>query len=168
MQQRDTEIKAAVNELSADATSETRDAVAKLINARIDFYEMGCRALGTYCNELAEKDIKRFVATFAAIVRSQALGDLGIYKAEVTYSAISVTGDEARAQTSARMEEVELPVTYLLHRKDANWWVYDIVIDGVSTVDGYAVSFQGYIRKRGFEALMTSLERRLDRSRSGQ
>ena len=163
LQKRDLEIKEAVGELSPDATAETRDAVAELINARIDFSEMGRLALGDHFAELSDEEQQRFVATFAAIVRSQALGDLSVYQAEVTYNSIDVTEDRARAQTSALMEDVTLPVDYLLHRKDDLWWVYDIVIDGVSTIDGYSVSFRSYIRRRGFDAFMASLDRRLAR-----
>ncbi len=164
LQKRDMEIKAAVGEMSADATVDTRDAVAELINARIDFGEMGRRALGPHANDLSEEELERFINTFAAIVRSQALGDLSVYQAEIAYKDISVTGDEASAHTSAVMKDVTLPVKYLLLREDNNWWLYDIVIDGVSTIDGYAVSFRSFIRKRGFDTFMANLDRRLARS----
>jgi phospholipid transport system substrate-binding protein len=49
-----------------------------------------------------------------------------------------------------------------LNRKDGEWRVVDIVLDDVSTAEGYARSFQTVIRKRGFDALMTSLNKKLD------
>jgi len=36
----------------------------------------------------------------------------------------------------------------------------------VSTVEGYSRSFQSYIRKRGFDALMDNLNKRLEQNRS--
>jgi phospholipid transport system substrate-binding protein len=56
-----------------------------------------------------------------------------------------------------------MKVEYALGLRDAEWRVDDIILDGVSTTEGYARSFQTYMRKRGFDALMTNLQKRLDK-----
>jgi len=43
--------------------------------------------------------------------------------------------------------------------------VHDIVLDEVSTVGGYERSFRRIINRRGFDALMNSLENRRARAR---
>jgi len=59
-------------------------------------------------------------------------------------------------------------VVYDLAKKDDAWFVTDIEIDGTSTVRGYANSFQRVMKRQGVEAgydrLMTSLQRRLERA----
>ena len=166
LEQRDRDIKAAVGSLEAEDSGVNRQRAAGLINERIDFAEMGRLALGPHYEDLSATDRERFVSTFAAIVRSQALSDISIYRARVTYDSVRVTGAKAFVQTRALVNGTTLGVDYLLHRKEDGWWLYDIVIDGVGTVDGYSVSFRSYIRKRGFERFMQSLENRL--SRTGQ
>jgi phospholipid transport system substrate-binding protein len=46
-------------------------------------------------------------------------------------------------------------------RGEGGWHVTDVSIDDVSTVEGYARSFQSMIRKRGFDALMQRLREKL-------
>lgn len=160
LQTRDRDIKQAVARLE-DGTQTERDRAASLINDQIDFEEMGRLALGNYWSDLTEAQRADFVATFGAIVRGQSLSDLTVYNAVVTIDSIGVSGTKAYVRTRADVEGTALKVEYLLRRKDEAWWLYDIILDDVGTVEGYAISFQTYIRKRGFEQFMASLKKKL-------
>ena len=161
MESRDREIKEAIRDI--DENEAQHDRAIALINDGIDFEEMGRLALGRYDEDLSDDQRKDFVETFAAIVRAQSLADLSVYNAIVTYDAVSVTGNKAYVRTWAKLDDTALEVEYLLHRKGEAWWLYDIIIDGVGTVQGYATSFQTYIRKRGFDQFMAGLHKRLAR-----
>ncbi len=157
--QRDRDIKAAVRAMENDPSQ--REVARSLINDRIDFEEMGRLALGRYYEDLSSDERSDFIETFGAIVRAQSLGDLSVYEAPVTVKSVTVTGEKASVSTTSRVREADLDVVYQLHRKDGVWWLYDIIIDEVGTVEGYSVSFQTFLRKRGFEAFMQSLRKRL-------
>ena len=157
--QRDQDIKAAVRAMETDPSQ--REVARSLINDRIDFEEMGRLALGRYYEDLSSDERSDFIETFGGIVRAQSLGDLSVYEAPVTIKSVTVTGEKASVGTTSRVREANLDVVYQLHRKDGAWWLYDIIIDDVGTVDGYSVSFQTFLRKRGFEAFMQSLRKRL-------
>ena len=157
--QRDRDIKAAVRAMENDPSQ--REVARSLINDRIDFEEMGRLALGRYHEDLSFEERSDFIETFGGIVRAQSLGDLSVYEAPVTIKVVTVTGEKASVSTTSRVREADLDVVYLLHRKDGAWWLYDIIIDDVGTVEGYSVSFQSFLRKRGFEAFMQSLRKRL-------
>ena len=157
--QRDRDIKAAVRAMENDPSQ--REVARSLINDRIDFEEMGRLALGRYYEDLSSDERSDFIETFGGIVRAQSLGDLSVYEAPVTIKSVTVTGEKASVSTTSRVREADLDVVYQLHRKDGVWWLYDIIIDDVGTVEGYSVSFQTFLRKRGFEAFMQSLRKRL-------
>lgn len=157
--QRDRDIKTAVRAMENDPSQ--REVARSLINDRIDFEEMGRLALGRYYEDLSSDERSDFIETFGAIVRAQSLGDLSVYEAPVTIKSVTVTGEKASVSTTSRVREADLDVVYQLHRKDEVWWLYDIIIDDVGTVEGYSVSFQTFLRKRGFEAFMQSLRKRL-------
>ncbi len=165
MEQRNRDIKAAIGRMDNDAQEE--EAVRTLVNSGIDFDEMGRLALGDYDADLTPEQRAEYVETFAAIVRTQSLSDLSIYKAEVTFDEVVASGGKARVDTRARVDGKLFPVRYLLHQKGGAWWLYDIILDGVGTVEGYAVSFQSVIRKRGFDRLLQSLKRKRARLESG-
>ena len=169
MQQRDQEIKQAVKPLIDNpktATDAQRARAASLINDQIDFEEIGRQALGPYWADLTEAQRTEFIDVFSTIVRSQSLADLTAYNAAVAYEEIRVDGDKAYVKTTASIEDKKITVEYLLAIKEGDWWLYDIILDKVGTIDGYATSFQTAIRKRGFDKFMELLYKRRDKIQS--
>ena len=157
--QRDQEIKAAVRGMKEDPA--LQEVARSLINDQIDFEEMGRLSLGRYYEDISEQQRQDFVEVFGEIVRSQSLGDLSVYEAPVTVESVVVRDNKASVSTIAEIRGTDVEVLYQLHRKGDKWWLYDIIIDGVGTIEGYSVSFQTYVRKRGFDAFMQSLRKRL-------
>jgi phospholipid transport system substrate-binding protein len=163
LQERDREIKALLGTRDT-FTDEQREQLKSVVNDAIDFRAMSREALGEHWTPLTAQQKDEFVDVFSQIVRSQSLSNLDVYRARVTYDTITVEGDEAHVTTTTVYQEVPTRVEYDLARDGETWTVRDISLDGVSTVEGYARSFQNVIRKRGFDTLMTSLNRRLART----
>ena len=163
---RDAEIKAIVG-TSGTIPDAKREQLRDVVNGVIDFEAMARQALGDFWNDLSPAQRTDFVEVFSEVVRAQSLADLGLYRARVTYGEVEVSGATATAYTTARSGDVDAGVDYALARKDDTWVVTDIVIDGTSTVGGYATSFQRVMRRQGaeagFERLMESLRRRAAR-----
>jgi len=165
LEKRDRDIKQAVKPLIDNpktATDVQREQAASLINDQIDFETMGSQALGRYWADLADAQRTEFIDVFASIVRSQSLSDLAVYNATVTYDEIRIDGDKAYVKTTTSYKDKQTTVEYMLGRQEGDWWLYDIIIDEVGTVEGYARSFQTAIRKRGFDGLMKSLYKKRD------
>lgn len=165
LRQRDAEIKAILGDgAPSDAQ---RDRLRDVVNDVIDFESMAREALGPYWSDLTPAQRSAFVEAFGGVVRAQSLADLDLYRARVTYGDVDVDGTTAVAHTSARSGDVDAAVVYDLAKKNGAWFVTDIRIDGTSTVDGYANSFQRVMKRQGVEAgydrLMTSLRKRLER-----
>jgi len=162
LEKRDGEIKALLGDKET-FTDAQREALKKVINDGIDFAAMGRHALGKYWNDLTDSQRSDFVSVFSDIVRAQSLSNLAAYRAKVAYKKIDVDGDTAHVLTTTLYKKVEMKVAYVLGFHGAQWWVDDIVLDEVSTADGYARSFQALIRKKGFDTLMDRLHKRRDR-----
>ena len=145
-----------------DYTAEQRKELKELINGVIDFRVMGQRALGAHWDDLSDEQRDEFVSVFRDVVRAQSMSDLGVYNSKVTYDQIEVHDDSAFVRTRTKYEGRTTPVEYVLERREGEWRAEDIIVDGVSTVEGYARSFQTVVRKRGFESLMTSLRKKRD------
>jgi len=159
LENRDQQIKSILGGTD-DYTAEQRAELKELINGVIDFRVMGQRALGSHWDELAPKQRDDFVSVFSDVVRAQSMGDLGVYNSAVTYDQIEVQGDSAFARTQTRYEGRTTPVEYVLERREGEWRAEDIIVDGVSTAEGYARSFQTVVRQRGFDRLMESLRKK--------
>lgn len=159
LQERDHEIKAVLAHSPLSAAEE--DTLRRIVNDLILFRQMGKTALGDYWADLTDAQRSDFIETFSAIVREQSLSDLDPYRAKVTVDSVEVSDTTAYAVTTALYNDVTTKVTYDLLRRNNQWWITDISLDGVSTARSYARSFQSAIRKRGFDGLMQSLRKRL-------
>jgi phospholipid transport system substrate-binding protein len=149
-----------------DYTTEQREELKTLINGVIDFRAMGQVALGPFWEDLSEAEQGEFIDVFRDIVRAQSLSDLEVYNSRVTFDEITVEGDSAYVRTTTEYQGTKTPVEYILEREGDEWLAEDIVVDGVSTAEGYARSFQTVVRKRGFDALMTSLKKKREQVQS--
>ncbi len=165
LQERDAQIKKIIG-VRDDLSEAQRETLKDVINGVIDFEEMSRSALGPHWEPLTSDQRDKFVSVFADIVRSQSLANLEVYRSKVTYDDVVVEGDHATVTTTTLYKDVPTKVVYSMAFRDGDWHVNDIVLDDVSTADGYARSFQSVVRKRGFDALMTSLVKRRDKELS--
>jgi phospholipid transport system substrate-binding protein len=162
LEQRDQQIKSALGTRTT-FTDAQRNRLKSLINDAIDFEAMGRFALGSNWNDLNAQQRQEYVAVFSDVVRAQSLSDLDIYRSTVRYDNISVDGNRARVSTTTTHRNTSASVAYDLQRSNGQWLVTDIILDGTSTAQGYANSFQRVYRRHGFDRLMTSLRTRAER-----
>lgn len=165
LEQRDKELKKLLG-TSGEVPAAKKEQLRNLVNDLIDFGSMGESALGTFWAPLTAAQKTEFVRVFSEIVREQSLADVDIYRAAVRYDGIKASKSSARVTTTTTYKNVAAMVEYDFVLKGAKWRAKDIIIDKVSTVEGYSRSFQSVIRKRGFDGLMTSLNKRLEKTKA--
>lgn len=122
-------------------------------------------ALQATYDTLTTDQREEFVDLFSTIIRDQSLNRLDIYRADVTYNSISVTGDSAVVNTTAQLDNVRTPVSYEMYYNNSQqqWFISDMIIDDVSTTGSYRRQFQSIIRKKGYDALLETLRKRASR-----
>lgn len=165
LEQRDTEIKELLGPKGTEYTDEKRERLKDIINGIMDYTAMAQFALQETYDTLSNEDREEFVDYFSTIIRDQSLNKLDIYRADVTYNQIRVSGDSALVRTQAVLDNVRTPVSYDMHHKapDGEWVITDLTIDDVSTADSYRRQFQRIIQKRGFDYLLETLKKRAAR-----
>lgn len=168
LEERDDEIKELVGPKGTEYSQERRDKMKDLINGIIDYREMAQFALEETYHEISAEQREEFIDLFSTIVRDQSLNNLDIYRADVKYEQIKVDKEDSTAEvnTVAQLEKVRTPVIYHMKYKDNQWVVTDMVIDDVSTAESYNQQFQRIMRKRGFDGLLETLQKRADRTTS--
>ncbi len=160
LERRDREIKKLLGDKKTLGDAQ-REELKDVINEGIDFEAMGRHALGDFWRQIPENQRDEFVEVFSEIVRAQSLSNLDVYRSSVSYNEVVVHDDSAYVATVTVYKDVPTDVHYVLGRRNGEWRVQDVILDDVSTAEGYARSFQTVIRKRGFDALMTSLHKKL-------
>jgi len=160
LKERDKEIKSLIGskkKLSAAEESKLQD----VVNDVISFEAMGKAVLGKYWKSIDAAQQKEFVDVFGKVVKAQSLADLDPYRAKMTFGDVIVLGSEASAKTKGVLDGVSSEIVYVFVKTGSEWKVKDILLDDVSTVKGYSKSFRSVIRKKGFDKLMASLNKKL-------
>jgi len=160
LESRDADIKRLLGRSDAEVSDRNREALRDVINGILDFRSMSREALGPHWDGLTEAQRNEFVDVFSAIIRGQSLSNLDPYRARVTYESIDVDGSGAHVVTRTVYKDAPITVAYDMAYGTGGWHVTDIILDDVSTVEGYARSFQTMVRKRGFDTLMERLRQK--------
>ncbi|MGE5710065.1 MAG: phospholipid-binding protein MlaC, partial [Nitrospira sp.] len=112
------------------------------IGERVSYWELAKRSLGPKWKELSEKDQQEFVALFAHLLRDVYASRIFQYTDEqVEYLNERFDGPYAEVKTNLKGSKVNVPVNYRLMNESGVWKVYDVVVDGVSTISNYRGQF---------------------------
>ena len=59
-------------------------------------------------------------------------------------------------------DKVETPVDFRLLRMRGDWWVYDVVVDGISVVSNYRSQFARILHSSSYADLVEQLRKRVE------
>jgi phospholipid transport system substrate-binding protein len=121
---------------------------------------MSRRSLGRHWAQRSEQEKKEFVRLFGQLLERTYIDKVEGYSGEkVNYLGERVDGDYAEVEVKiVTKKNTEIMVLYKLRTRDQKWWVYDMVIEGVSLVNNYRTQFTDILAKSSFEGLMKKLK----------
>jgi phospholipid transport system substrate-binding protein len=142
---------------------ERRAKLEKIIGQRFDYAEMAKRTLASHWKGLSAEKQQQFIGLFQQFLASSYSGNVDGYSGEqVEYLKEREKGEFAEVQTKVVSAKVQIPLDYRLLRKDGEWRVYDVVIDGVSLMKNYRGQFSRIIDSSSFESLLDKLRSKAD------
>jgi phospholipid transport system substrate-binding protein len=145
--------------LSRDALLEKLKEVSR---DRFDWEEIAKRSLGLYWKDRSEEE----KSEFTGLLRNLLL-DSYLTKIMDNYSGESVLFDKEiiekgdRAQVESRIvnkAEKSILIGARLMKKGDSWLVYDIIIEGVSSLKNYRAQFYDIIRQSSYSELLKRLK----------
>jgi len=140
--------------------AQRREQIRKAVDELCDWDEMSRRSLGKHWAQRSEQEKKEFVHLFGQLLERTYIDKVEGYSGEkVNYVGERIDGDYAEVGVKiVTNKNTEIPVVYKLRTRDQKWWVYDIVIEGVSLVNNYRTQFSDILAKSSFEGLVTKLK----------
>jgi phospholipid transport system substrate-binding protein len=143
---------------------ERRQRLEKVVGARFDYAEMSRRSLGTQWNQLSEKERQEFVDLFRTLLTNTYADRVENYSGEgVQYLNERTEKEYAEVRTKVLSGKTEIPMDYRLLRKDNDWRVYDVVVDGVSLVNNYRGQFSKILHTSSYPGLVDQLRKKSDK-----
>jgi len=120
-----------------------RKEMRKVINGRFDFRAMSQRTLATNWKKASSEQKQEFVQLFAQLIENTYIGRIEAYTDEkVDFPGEKVKGKKAVVETLILTASADIPINYRVYRKkNGEWWVYDVIIEGISLISNYRSSY---------------------------
>lgn len=136
--------------------------VEKVVMPNVDLERVSHLVLGKHWRRATLSQRKRFKHEFGnQLLRTYAIGVVDYLSvsekvgSRVSYLPPTVNEDKsvATVRTKVGRSAMQVSVDYRLHRRDRIWKVYDVLVDGVSTVRTYRTSFMSETNRHGIDSL---------------
>ncbi len=154
-----------------DQTTKRREKMRQAVFQRFGFEEMAQRALGPHWQKRSPAEKKEFAALFGELLERSYVSKIETYSGEQTVSYTKETIDKegyaAVFTEIVNKRDLNVSVEYRLLRRDGNWQVYDVVIEGVSLVNNYRTQFNNIVSQESYEGLVKKLKLKLEQERAG-
>ncbi len=138
--------------------------IYSLVETRIvphfDFYVMSRSAVGRHWRKASESQKQQLAREFQELlVRTYALSMLNYSGQKVEYLPLRGDPNAQRVVVNTRVQTdgPPVPINFRLYKKNNEWLIYDVIIDGVSLVANYRSSFNAEIGRGGIDGLITTL-----------
>ena len=127
-----------------------------------DFVELSKRTLGLNWNKFTPEQRKEFVELFKTILKDAYVEKITAY----TNEQVNFTKEVPLSETTVEVQSViaakggQTPINYRVIKKENDWKVYDVVIEGVSLISNYRTQFQEILGNNPPEKLLESLRKK--------
>jgi len=127
-----------------------------------DFVELSKRTLGLSWNNFSPDQRKEFVQLFETILKDAYVEKITAYDNE----PVNFTKEVPLSETTVEVQSVvvtkggQTPINYRVIKKDDDWKVYDVVIEGVSLVSNYRTQFREILGNNPPEKLLETLRKK--------
>jgi phospholipid transport system substrate-binding protein len=154
----------------SDKSEAKKQSIRDVVDEVIDWEEMSRRSLGIHWQKRTDEEKKEFVRLFSQLIEKTYRDKVEDYAGEkVNYVGEKLDGDYAEVESRIlTSKNTEIPVNYKMTRKQDKWWVYDIVIEGVSFVNNYRTQFNSILASSSYAGLVKQLKAKTEKVESKQ
>ncbi len=133
--------------------------IAAAAGKLFDFVELSKRTLGLNWNKFTPDQRKEFVELFRSILKDAYVDKITAY----TNEKVNFTKETPLSETTVEVRSVivskggETAIYYRVVKKENEWKVYDVVIEGVSLIGNYRTQFREILGNNPPETLLGTL-----------
>ena len=134
--------------------------VEELILPHLDFETFARLTLGKYWRQASAEQRTAFTEEFHRLLMRSYATSLNAYSGERIehIGQRNEPGDRLLMQTQMiRAHGAPVRIDYRLHKREDEWKIYDVVIEGISLIMTYRTSFSEEISRTGLDALILKL-----------
>jgi len=127
-----------------------------------DFVELSKRTLGLNWNKFTPEQRKEFVELYKTILKDAYVDKITAYTDEkINFTKeVSLSETTIEVQSTIITKTTEVPVYYRVIKKDSEWKVFDVVIEGVSLINNYRTQFREILGNNPPATLLDTLRKK--------
>jgi phospholipid transport system substrate-binding protein len=143
-----------------EKAGERKKLIREAVDEIFDWREMARRTLARHWAARSEAEKKEFTSLFADLLERTYLDRVEGYSGQkVVYEGENVQGDYATVDVQIKSREGRgIPVDYRLKKVEDKWFIYDVVIEGVSLINNYRTQFNSILVNNSFQSLLQKLK----------
>lgn len=133
-------------------------------NSVIDISILGPKTLGSHWGKRADEEKEFFLTVLTKLLEKVAYPKSAKFFVDlkITYDTEMIEKGKAEVRTSMEHEsEGLIEIDYKLHKINAKWLIYDVILDEVSLVLNLKTQFHKIIGEESFNELMSRMSDRL-------
>jgi len=142
---------------------ERKQKIRQVVDERFDWAAISRSALAGQWRELNKEEQAYFTELFGKLIERTYMDRIEEYSGEkVIYLDEEIYQDRAKVRVKiVSSEGQEIPAEYRMKKKNGEWLVYDILVEGVSLVKNYRVQFSDILMKSSYEELLKRIEEKV-------
>ena len=146
-----------------DKEAERKRQMRKMIDERFDWAAMARSAIGKNWRDLSEAQRAEFTRLFSELIEKNYMSKIESYSGEkILYKGDKVDGKYGVADVViSTLKGTDIPVSYRVLKKDTEWLVYDVNIEGVSLVNNYRSQIGSILNSSNYDNLITKIKAKI-------
>lgn len=152
---------------NAERYTEDKEAFYAMIDREIiphfDMPYIARLVLGRHARQAEPDQRRRFASAFKETLTRTYADAMLQYNSSVEAEFLPLRmpegAERATVETRLKVEDGEpIPISFVMHKVDSEWLIYDISVEGISLVTNFRAQFNQRIREDGLDALIEKLE----------
>ncbi len=126
---------------------------------------MAKRSLARHWKKRSSEEKKEFVDIFSDLLERSYIGKIEGYTDEkVNYDkeVLKGKGKYGVVNTTIVTKDVNIPIFYKVRYKNNKWWIYDVVVEGVSFISTYRSQYNKVITRESYAKLIGKMKTKLN------
>ncbi len=138
--------------------------LAPVVNESFDFPTIAKIVVGRFWKDLSEAQRSQFTQTFSKLSTATYASKFDSYSKEefrhVSNEDMGQKGVLVKTEL-LKSDGDAVRLDYLLHQKESNWLIVNVVADGVSDLSLKRADYSSVLKEQGFDALIALLNKKI-------
>jgi phospholipid transport system substrate-binding protein len=140
-----------------------RDELARILEPRSDMLHSARLILGRHSRGLEREQVEEFAVALTDLLMKRYATGLLQFQSREQVEILPLAGDNTermtRVRTRIRLDNGNrAPVDYVLRKRDGEWLVFDVIVEGISYVATFRNQIGEEIRRDGFDRMLARLQ----------